>query len=76
MFKTVKVIDHARKEVLNETKRSNQIFLISKGGGGQNRSVKDFEDEEGGEKRRIGSSDVKFTANRLVTSVCNLTYLI
>lgn len=37
MFKTVKVIDHARKEVLNETKRSNQIFLISKGGGAESK---------------------------------------
>lgn len=28
MFKIVKTIDHPRKEISNETKLSNQIFLI------------------------------------------------
>lgn len=28
MFKIVKTIDHPRKEISNETKGSNQIFLI------------------------------------------------
>lgn len=50
MFKTVKVIDHARKEVLNETKRSNQIFLISKGGGGRIEVWKILKKKKGGKR--------------------------
>lgn len=50
MFKTVKVIDHARKEVLNETKRSNQIFLISKGGGARIEVWKILKKKKGGKR--------------------------
>lgn len=45
MFKIVKTIDHPRKEISNETKGSNQIFLI-------------FDFEEGRKKKQIGSNDV------------------
>lgn len=64
VFKIVKTIDHPRKEISNETKGSNQIFLI-------------FDFEEGRKKNRLEATTfIKFTANRLVITVRNLTYLI